>query len=138
MSRYIDADRLMKDIDSAESIGFGIIETKLVRDLVNDTPTADVVERKDAVLDKANVYCRFEDIDGNKNIVFKLPYALTDITDIRIRLDKYRLRENVNGEWKRTPTGQPYCSVCGDFPWEHNSSTRDFCSECGADMRGEV
>ena len=43
----------------------------------------------------------------------------------------------VRGEWKRTPTGHPYCSVCGDFPWEHNSSTRDFCSECGADMRGE-
>lgn len=40
----------------------------------------------------------------------------------------------VRGEWKRTPTGQPYCSVCGDFPWEHKSSTRSYCSECGAYM----
>ena len=44
MSRYIDADAVLKHFDSAEQIGFGIIETQLAKELIQDAPTADVVE----------------------------------------------------------------------------------------------
>ena len=43
MSRYIDADVLLKHFDSAEQIGFGIIETAIVKDFIINEPTADVV-----------------------------------------------------------------------------------------------
>ena len=46
MSRYIDADALLKNFDSAEQIGFGIIETAIVKDFIINEPTADVVEHK--------------------------------------------------------------------------------------------
>lgn len=55
--------------------------------------------------------------------------------DMAIESLESEIRPVVKGEWKRTPTGQPYCSVCGDFPWEHESSTRSYCSECGAKMK---
>ena len=44
MNRYINADALLKHFDSAEQVGFGIIETQLAKELIQDEPTADVVE----------------------------------------------------------------------------------------------
>ena len=44
MSRYIDTDKLVNAIESAQQIGFGVLETQLVKDLIREQPTADVRE----------------------------------------------------------------------------------------------
>ena len=41
------------------------------------------------------------------------------------------------GEWiKRTPCSEPECSRCGRCPKLVFGMLPDFCSHCGADMRG--
>jgi hypothetical protein len=44
------------------------------------------------------------------------------------------VRENVKGEWLRTPTSWVYCSVCGEEPPQETNVTSDFCPNCGAKM----
>lgn len=135
MSRYIDADLVRRVIESPRS-------KEQMINILKGLPTADVVERKDTILDKTEAHYWFEYIDDHKNIVFKLPYALTDITDIRIRLDKYGLRDNVKGKWipiekgeKGYSAGDFRCSVCGQ-PNKCYSLT-PYCCNCGARMGGE-
>lgn len=62
MSRYIDADKLIDDICLAEKIVFGILESKLVKDIIEQQPTADVVE---VVRCKDCVHCA-DDWNGNQ------------------------------------------------------------------------
>lgn len=99
MSRYIDIDALMEDIESLyrdeeDRTDYNVaIADALV--VIDEQPTADVVERKEFILDGGKCSCHFAEIDGHKNIVFTLYNAVTDITNIRIRLDKYNLAEVV-------------------------------------------
>ena len=44
--RYIDADKLVNTIESAQQIGFGVLETQLVKDLIREQTTADVVSKE--------------------------------------------------------------------------------------------
>ncbi len=90
--RYIDADRLRKDILGLPNCYNGFSDTydkALIIDRIDEQPTADV-------------------------------------------------RENVKGEWikrKDKPLQNWYqCSNCGAICGE----TPKYCSECGADMRGEA
>lgn len=45
---------------------------------------------------------------------------------------------NVRGAWEYSPDGYPFCSVCGDSPWDNGAEKGNFCSNCGADMRENV
>ena len=44
------------------------------------------------------------------------------------------VRENVKGEWIKVGDNQWKCSVCKEI----SCCQGNFCSDCGADMRGEV
>ena len=134
MSRFIDADEYKNVLEKLRHRGIfpQSRDVIILRNYLDEFPTADVAERKDTILDETEAHYRFEYIDDHKNIVFKLPYALTDITDIRIRLDKYGLRENVKGEWIEDGAITK-CSVCGNT--SDYCGTENFCHHCGADMR---
>jgi hypothetical protein len=43
-----------------------------------------------------------------------------------------------HGEWKETPTGWIYCSVCGSEPPEESNYKSNYCPNCGAKMDGGV
>lgn len=44
--------------------------------------------------------------------------------------------EVVRGEWRDTGSGQE-CSVCKEIQYGYDTK-RNYCPNCGADMRGEV
>ena len=52
-----------------------------------------------------------------------------------LRLPAADVRPVVWGEWIDTGSGQQ-CSACGEFQPGYDNY-RNFCSNCGADMRGE-
>ena len=45
---------------------------------------------------------------------------------------------NIKGEWKRTPTYYPYCSICDWMPEEDEMThgLYNYCPNCGAEMAG--
>ena len=109
MSRYIDADKLKQHY---AWIRYADNETAdLFDNIIDQQPSADVVPLKD--------------YQSMERTCKKLQDRLADV------------RENVRGEWirrKDKPLQNWYqCSICGaicgDMP--------RYCSECGADMRGD-
>ena len=127
MSRYIDADRLLSVLNENK-----IPYNSDINYFICHAPTADVTSKDKADSWAIGRYNRYLDLTKlyeyfRSKKITELKFYDNDIV--------HEFKMVVRGEWKWTPTGQPYCSVCGDFPWEHNSSTRSFCGECGADMR---
>lgn len=104
----------------------------------------DLMERKEATLEAEKCSAHLEDSDGKRYIVFKLNHVFTDITDIRIRLDQYGLKETKHGEWSLNIDdwfGDCYkCSACGEEFILNEGNPKDngynYCPNCGADMRG--
>ena len=64
----------------------------------------------------------------SKDIVDK---QIADVKDIPTA----DVRPNVKGEWKEGKYGIKYCSDCGAI---NNSAHKNFCPNCGVDMRGET
>ena len=67
-------------------------------------------------------------------------YSGVDVLGNAIQIIKYRPSvqpSRKKGEWitERGVTGPYVCSECGIF---HNGKHRNFCPECGADMRGDT
>ncbi len=97
----------------------------------------DLMERKEATVEAEKCSAYFEDSDGKRYIVFKLNHVFTDITDIRIRLDQYGLKETKHGEWIFNPSDaieamftKPKCSECGF----ESADSGSYCPNCGAKM----
>ena len=138
MSRYIDADALRQSIETDRNkqgmpkmwnLGVVFAITHIL-----GQPTADVVERRENPIDAEEVYWNFKDVDGHQNLVIRLKGMVTDVTDIRIRLDKYSLKEIVRGEWLLNDSFgfKIYdCSNCG----VHMEAMFNFCPFCGAEMK---
>lgn len=103
----------------------------------------DLMERKEATVEAEKCSAHIEDSDGKRYIVFKLNHVFTDITDIRIRLDQYGLKETKHGEWQvyydedSPQDGIWKCSICNYIRLIDDISPTRFCPNCGADMRGE-
>lgn len=162
MSRYIDAEKLKDDIANQIDVCKFIFGNRLAEEIgesmngvyrtIDRQPTADVVERRENPIDAEEAYWRFKDVDGHKNLVIRLKGMVTDVTDIRIRLDKYNLKEVVSGEWvfnsydedaydvhgNKSWANRYYCSNCN---FEHafiedHTGQYNYCPNCGADMRG--
>ena len=141
MDKYVDVGTFITGLsilgDKMSENGKVVIDQ--VIEMLNDFEPANVVERKDTIIEKEKCTYHFADIDGYTCIVFSLNNAFNDVTNIRICLDKYNLRKVVHGEWKHTITYYPYCSECGWMPEEDEMlHTKDFCPNCGADMRGDI
>lgn len=61
---------------------------------------------------------------------------ITNILASIVCIPAANVRENVKGEWLRTPTAWFYCSVCGEEPPDETNARTRFCPNCGADMTG--
>ena len=138
--RYIDADALIEEFDKTF---LGNNPRGVIRGTIENAPTAVVVERRENPIDAEEVYWHFKDVDGHKNLVIRLKGMFTDITDIRIRLDKYSLKELVKGEWivlydEDSPQdGVWKCSMCDYIRFIDDITPTNYCPNYGADMTGK-
>ena len=109
MARYIDADALVKDLKEQYEEVFGGIKKKV-------RPEDFFIERNSAYY--ANIV--EEELNSLFDYLKKIPTA--DVVEVR------------HGEWKWDERFSDYrCSVCSS--WDLRTS--NFCSNCGADMRGD-
>lgn len=87
---------------------------------------------------KVTRYCEVH--ARNKRLRMMKEHTNEICRDICMAIDAAPTVEDVKtGEWLRTPTAYPYCSVC-DWQPEEDEMTRgeyNFCPDCGADMRGK-
>ena len=93
-----------------------------------------------------NMAKRFIDADFEEAHYTSILYCPTpDVTEsdrnkARVILDFLRMAKTVEpktGKWiEKSTNGEPFssCSICGYIEWD---APRNFCPNCGADMRGE-
>ena len=136
MSEYIEKECIISKIDYAEGwpCGSPIMAYEIVKTLVEDCPIADVVERKLS--------------EGLEQNAYEEGYqaGLEDCQNCDYR------KEHKRGEWIPFEYGDDTwhkCSVCGvadkyidKIPRPNGTtgtltSVRNFCPNCGADMRAE-
>ena len=93
----------------------------------------DALENQKSVCEE---YCEYEDCEAEKMVVQSLSslYPLKEFEEIAIDkvLDAVKKPKRIRGRWIPVGGALYKCDQCGVV-----SLKRKFCSECGADMRGE-
>ncbi len=150
MVEYIDKQTVLNDMIQylgIKSKDYLLPSERALYKRVEQAPAADVVERAlfdermaeyQEALDKANEKLAY--ITGTDDYHYDLEYGREQLNSYVSALVYEETQKRQRGKWEYKPYLYPYgvehfeCSLCGESVVDRTN----FCSNCGADMRGEA